>query len=125
MLAEDNRTNQMVAITMLENLGCSVTPAGNGKEALEMVMNQDFDLIFMDCLMPEMDGFEATGNIRKYEEDNNIKKNIIIALTANAMKGDKEKCLESGMDDYLSKPIKAEIIGESLLKWLPQKAIDN
>ena len=118
LLVEDNFINQQVATTMIEKYGCRVTPAGNGKEAVDIVKNQDFDLIFMDCQMPEMDGYEATQTIRNYERDGDIDHTNIIALTANAMKGDKEKCMASGMDDYMSKPIRQEDMEDKLQRWL-------
>ena len=99
LLAEDNAVNQMVAINMLEKLGCTVTPAGNGMEALKMAAKYCYDVIFMDCQMPEMDGFEATLAIRDLESGNNSRGQPIIALTANAMAGFKETCLEAGMSD--------------------------
>jgi len=128
LLAEDNPTNQMVATAMLEEYGCRVTPAGNGKEALELVLQQQFDLIFMDCRMPEMDGYEASSAIRKQEQENrDAQQVVIVALTANAMRGDREKCLAVGMNDYVSKPVLKEDLGAMLLKWLPddkkQKAV--
>ncbi len=121
LLVEDNQVNQMVATEMLNAFGCSVTPAGNGIEALSLFKQAEYDLIFMDCLMPEMDGFEATREIRKVETKHKNKRIPIIAFTANAMKGDKEKCLQSGMDDYLSKPINEDSMKDILIKWLPNK----
>jgi len=121
MLTEDNPVNQMVASEYLENFGCTVTPAGNGLEALALLKNQQFDFIFMDCQMPEMDGFEATAEIRKLEIKNKWRRVPIIALTANAMQGDKEKCLQAGMDDYISKPVMQDSLENMLAKWLPGK----
>jgi len=118
LLAEDNPVNQMVATALLEKCGCKVTPSGNGREALVLVKQQPFDLIFMDCQMPEMDGYEATKAIRKLEQQNNIKHTAIIAFTANAMKGDAEKCYDAGMDDYLTKPVKQSEMEDMLIKWL-------
>jgi len=103
LLAEDNPVNQRVAKTMLEKQGFQVTIANNGKEAIELVTSQDFDLVLMDVQMPEMDGLEATKKIRELGI-----KIPIIALTANAFEEDRKRCLEAGMDDYLSKPIKIE-----------------
>jgi PAS domain S-box-containing protein len=120
LLVEDNHINLMVATEYLEALGCIVTPAGNGLEALVQVKQQKFDLIFMDCLMPEMDGFDATKAIRDLEMQNKISYIPIIAFTANAMQGDKEKCLDSGMDDYISKPVNQKLLENILSKWLPE-----
>ncbi len=131
LLVEDNPVNQMVATEMLELLGCSVTPAGNGLEALDMTHQRSFDLIFMDCQMPEMDGFEATKRVRIREKKLAAPRSPIVAFTANAMKGDEEKCLAAGMDDYITKPISEKALENVLLKWLadklltPQKILDN
>ncbi|KAA3619934.1 MAG: response regulator [Calditrichaeota bacterium] len=102
LLAEDNKVNQMVAVKMLEKLGHAVACVDNGIKAVEAVKNKTYHLVLMDCQMPEMDGFEATRQIRHSEGSLHTP---IVALTANAMKGDREKCLASGMDDYLTKPI--------------------
>ncbi|MDB2415323.1 response regulator [Rickettsiales bacterium] len=118
LLAEDNKVNQMVASTILEKHGCYVTPAGNGKEALELVKQEKFDIILMDCQMPEMDGYEATQEIRKLETLSKSKSTPIIAFTANAMKGDAEKCIDTGMDDYISKPVKDYELLAALFRWL-------
>lgn len=109
LLAEDNPINQKVAKMHLERLGHKVETAANGKIALEMYTKNDYDLIFMDIQMPEMDGIESTQRIREFEKDIKQAEPIkIIALTANAMKGDKEACLEAGMNEYMSKPFKPE-----------------
>ena len=118
LLAEDNPTNQMVATTMLEKVGCHVTPAGNGQEAIKLMKQRHFDLIFMDCNMPEMDGFEATRIIRTLEESKDFEKTPIVAFTAYAMKGDDQKCYDAGMDDYITKPVKKQALIEMLQKWL-------
>lgn len=115
LVAEDNKINQMVTQKMLEREGMEVTIAENGMEAVKCFEKQDFDIIMMDIHMPEMDGYEATSAIRKLEEvsGNHIP---IIALTASAMEGDKEACLEAGMDGYISKPIKKDQLIETLLE---------
>jgi len=118
LLAEDNGTNLLIATEILEQYGCIVTPAGNGSEAASLTIKQKFDLIFMDCQMPEMDGYEATAAIRKHEAKSGCDTTPIIAFTANAMKGDREKCLDAGMDDYVSKPVRKEDIASVLRKWL-------
>jgi two-component system, sensor histidine kinase and response regulator len=103
LLAEDNLVNQEVATSMLETLGCEVKVASNGEEAIHDCQREAFDLVLMDCQMPGMDGFEATRAIRRWEQVTG--RHIpIVALTANAMQGDREQCLAAGMDDYLSKP---------------------
>jgi two-component system, sensor histidine kinase and response regulator len=107
LLAEDNRVNQALAVRLLEKRGHEVVVAGNGKAALEALQAQEFDVILMDVQMPEMDGLQATAAIRNGEIKNG--KHIpIIAMTAHAMTGDKERCLEAGMDDYITKPIRPE-----------------
>ncbi|NPD46231.1 MULTISPECIES: hybrid sensor histidine kinase/response regulator [unclassified Lentimicrobium] len=109
LLAEDNPINQKVAKMHLERLGHKVETAANGQIALDMYTKNNYDLIFMDIQMPEMDGIESTKRIREFEEDIKQAEPIkIIALTANAMKGDKEACLDAGMNDYMSKPFKPE-----------------
>ncbi len=126
LLAEDNPVNQKLAKLMLTKGGYLVEVANNGKEALEMYTSrpEDFDIIFMDVQMPEMDGLTATRAIRE-EEANGLRANqgpiAIVAMTANAMKGDREKCLEAGMDDYISKPIKREVVFEIINKWVLNK----
>jgi signal transduction histidine kinase/DNA-binding response OmpR family regulator len=117
LLVEDSLVNQAVGMAMLESFGCRMDVAGNGREALEAIASTHYDLILMDCQMPLMDGYEATRAIREREAsgDHRIP---IIALTAHAMKGDQEICLEAGMDGYLSKPYKAEELHTILTRWL-------
>jgi two-component system sensor histidine kinase/response regulator len=119
LLAEDNPINQKLAKMMLAKVGHQVETAGTGKEAFEkyIASSGNFDLILMDMQMPEMDGIEATRLIRDWEE-NNKDRVPIIALTANAIKGDKEKCIESGMDDYITKPINKDLFFTVIEKWL-------
>ena len=115
LLVEDNIINQRVVLRILENkLGYHVDVANNGKEAIERLEGFDYDLVVMDCLMPEMDGYEATRKIRdksSHVKDHNIQ---IIAITANAMEGDREKCLEAGMDDYVAKPISTKKLEDAI-----------
>jgi signal transduction histidine kinase/CheY-like chemotaxis protein len=115
LLAEDNLVNQKVALHMLENLGCRVTTVNNGREAVDVFDSDSYDLILMDCQMPEMDGYAATAAIRERRDGKDIP---IVALTAHAMQGDREKCLAWGMNDYLSKPIMPAAIDEMLGRWL-------
>ncbi|THB69151.1 MAG: response regulator [Gammaproteobacteria bacterium] len=121
LLAEDNLVNQQVALGMLLKLGVDADIANNGREAYDNVCANDYDLVLMDCQMPEMSGFEATASVRNIDGDKS--KTTIIALTANAMEGDREKCIESGMDDYLAKPFKPESLKEMLEKWLPPDSV--
>jgi CheY-like chemotaxis protein len=116
LLVEDNPVNLEVAVAMLESFGCKVATGINGKEELERYASTEFKLIFMDCQMPEMDGFEATAEIRKLEARSG-RSVPIIALTASAIEGDREQCLASGMDDYLTKPFTAEQMRSVLATW--------
>jgi len=128
LLAEDNVVNAKLAVRLLERLGCSVDVASNGHEALKMVQSIPFDLVFMDCQMPEMDGFEATRAIRAWEGSSRVGQSPatqlpIIALTANAMQGDRERCLAAGMNDYITKPLSradlARVLEASKPKVMP------
>ncbi len=116
LLAEDNPINRKVALRMLERWDCAVETVENGREAVEAIQRERYDVVLMDCQMPEMDGFEATDAIREWEKQSGIHVPII-ALTANAMSGDRERCIAAGMDDYLSKPIKPEPLLEMLRHW--------
>ena len=116
LLAEDNLVNQRVAVAVLKKLGLVPELAVNGLEACAAAAAKPFDLILMDCQMPEMDGFEATRQIRRQEAGG--RHVPILAMTANAMAGDRERCLEAGMDDYLAKPIAILDLKEALLRWL-------
>lgn len=121
LLVEDNLINQKVAKKLLQRIGFEISCANNGREALEAIEGKHYDIILMDMQMPVMDGLEATRNIRLREDG---EKHIpIIAMTANAMKGDKEKCFEAGMDDYLSKPIKPEELEKVVLKWIHSEPV--
>lgn len=125
LLAEDNIVNQDVMTSILEHFGIVPVIAENGLAALEMMKKDRFDIAFMDCQMPEMDGFEATQKIRDYEQAEHRKESIIIALTANAMQGDREKCLTAGMNDYLSKPIKEKPLEIVLRRWLQDEIVSE
>ncbi|WP_343731572.1 EAL domain-containing protein [Duganella sp.] len=119
LIAEDNRTNQMVAAGMLTMNGCVCEFAADGLEAVRAAQRDRFDLILMDCSMPEMDGYEATAHIRLAEQALG-RRTPLIAMTANTQIGDAEKCLAAGMDDYLAKPITLVELRHKLEKWLPQ-----
>lgn len=116
LVVEDNRANQQVVIAMLEMIGCHVEIASHGREAVAMVVGGSYDLVLMDCNMPEMDGYEATQRIRAMESEGLHLP--IIAMTANVQKGDNDRCLSAGMDDYLAKPLKLSALREKLSYWL-------
>ncbi len=118
LVVEDNPVNRLVISKMLEKFSVHITSVNDGGEAVGIVKRKKFDIIFMDCQMPNMDGYEATKIIREIEKANRQEHTPIVALTANAVKGDAEKCLATGMDDYLSKPVKIEEVESKLNKWL-------
>jgi CheY-like chemotaxis protein len=115
LLVEDNLVNQRVAQKMLEKLGCRVTLAGHGGEAMERLAAERFDAVLMDCQMPHMDGFEATRRIRRMAGTGELP---VIALTAAAFPEDLSRCREAGMDDHLSKPVTLESLAGALRKWV-------
>jgi signal transduction histidine kinase/DNA-binding response OmpR family regulator/HPt (histidine-containing phosphotransfer) domain-containing protein len=142
LLAEDNIVNQKVAVRMLQKIGNRVDVVKNGQEAVEAIGRTSYDLVLMDCQMPEMDGLEATRKIRAAESvKRKAKEKIspdplpltphenprvpIIALTANAFSGDREACLDAGMDDFLTKPVRIEELGTMISKWLPHREASN
>lgn len=116
LLAEDNDVNQKVAVRILEKFNHNVTVVENGLQAVKEVKHHRYDVVLMDVQMPVMGGFEATGNIRQYEKMNGLPRTPIIALTAHAMLGDRDKCIQAGMDDYLSKPLDSSRMMQTILK---------
>jgi two-component system sensor histidine kinase RpfC len=122
LLVEDNAVNQEVFKQMLTSLGCLVELVENGKEAFETASDENhrYDLILMDCQMPVMDGYEATRRLQKNWEEKGCQPITIVALTAHAMPGDKQKCLDAGMNDYLSKPLQMDMLSATLKRWVPE-----
>lgn len=117
LVVEDNRVNQTVALRTLNKLGCDAEAASEGREALSMLEAKTFDLVFMDVQMPLMDGIEATAEIRKFEQENNRPRLPVIAMTAHALEGDRERCMAAGMDGYITKPFNVRELSAALIKW--------
>ncbi len=118
LLVEDNPINQMVVLAVLQQFGCKVETAHNGQDAINMISQHKYDLILMDCQMPVMDGYEATHHIRELERVDGTAHTPIIAFTAHALKGASEKCIEAGMDGYISKPFQPKDLEHIVKKWL-------
>ena len=121
LVAEDNVTNQQVALAILKKLGFSADAVANGKEALASLRSIPYDLVLMDCQMPEMNGYDASACIRSLHSGVRNPQVPIVAVTAHAMKGDREKCLAAGMNDYIAKPIQPSALAATLDKWLPRE----
>ena len=117
LVVEDTPVNQAVAARMLEKVGFLAHVAENGREALEVMAQKSFAAVLMDCQMPELDGYETTREIRRREQGG--PRIPIIAMTANSMQGERERCLASGMDDYLSKPLRNRVLRDALTRWIP------
>ena len=123
LVAEDNSVNQLVAVRLLERLGCRVDVAGNGAEAVQMATRLPYSLIFMDCHMPEMDGFEATVEIRRREKELGLMAMPIIALTASVLQEDRDRCVSSGMDGIIGKPVQPAELAQMLERFAPRGAV--
>jgi two-component system, sensor histidine kinase and response regulator len=121
LIVEDNLVNQRVAVRLVEKMGYRAAVVNNGREALEAFRSGYFDLILMDCQMPEMDGFTATNEIRLLEVPGS--RTPIIAMTANAMRGDRDRCIAAGMDDYISKPVGYEDLRVMVTRWLARAEV--
>ncbi|HEX2702941.1 MAG TPA: response regulator [Solirubrobacteraceae bacterium] len=119
LVAEDSPVNQVLAVRMLERCGCQADVAGSGVEALAMLSARRYDAVLMDCQMPEMDGYDATLELRRRERG--ARHTPIIALTTET---NRERCLESGMDDYLNKPVRLGLFIETVRRWLPLELRD-
>ena len=124
LLVEDNLLNQKIVLYNLQKHNYSIIAVTNGQEALNSVLNEEFDLILMDIMLPEMNGFEITEKIRQMENENNVVNKVpIIAITANTLDNDREKCFNAGMNEYLSKPFTANQLLEKIEKFIqPEKA---
>ncbi len=125
LLVEDTAVNQEVALAMLENLGCSTDIASNGLEALDKLASQNYDLVLMDCQMPELDGYETTRCLREREQSQNLPRATVIALTAHAMVGDRQLCLDAGMDDYLAKPFTLNQLQTMLQRYQKKSTVST
>lgn len=118
LLAEDNKLNQVVAAGTLQKLGYTVEIVDGGTEAVEACKRSDFDAVLMDVMMPDMDGYEATAQVRSHEAALGGRHVPIIGLSARAMEGDREIALAAGMDDYLTKPLREDLLKEALVRWI-------
>jgi CheY-like chemotaxis protein len=116
LIADDNAVNQKLAVRLVERAGLIADVVSNGEEAVRAARERRYELILMDCQMPQMDGFEATARVRELE--GTVRRTPIVAMTAHANQGDRERCLDAGMDDYISKPVKMDELTAVLARWL-------
>jgi CheY-like chemotaxis protein len=124
LIAEDNVNNSQLVVEMLELAGCKAIVANNGREAIDKLERDQFDLVLMDWHMPEMDGVVATRTWREHERTlPNARRTPIIALTASVLPGDRDTCLRAGMDDFLAKPFSCDELFEIVRRWLPQRSL--
>jgi CheY-like chemotaxis protein len=120
LVAEDSPVNQIVATRVLERCGCRVEVVADGREALRALATRHYDAVLMDCQMPNIDGYDATVELRRAEKG--ARHTPVIAMTAQAMEGDRERCINAGMDDYISKPVRHADLINALRRWIPQHA---
>ncbi len=125
LVVDDNVVNRAVIVGMLESCECTAVEAANGQEAVTHTSGSEFDVVFMDCQMPVMDGFEATGEIRRREQADSRRRIPIVALTASALKGERERCLAAGMDDYLAKPVRQAELEGMVSRWVTTNGRGN
>jgi CheY-like chemotaxis protein len=123
LVVEDNAANLKLTVRLVERLGYHADVAGNGADAISMIERSEYDAVLMDCQMPEMDGYEATKQIRRSEKS--LRHLPIVAMTADAFSGDRERCLAAGMDDYISKPMKLHVVAAVLGRWLSKSAVPS
>ena len=123
LLVEDNEVNQLVTRGMLSKLGYQVKTVSNGETGLALMEQEPFDLVLMDCMMPEMDGFEVTRLLRELEEREARDRTPVVAITANTAEGVQARCLAAGMDDFLAKPVHLDALETVLRRWLPEEPL--
>jgi two-component system sensor histidine kinase/response regulator len=116
LVVEDGPVNRVVAIGVLERCGYHAHAVNDGREALDALSSRHYDAVLMDCQMPELDGYEATRELRRRE--NGLRHTPVIAMTAHAMSGDRERCIQAGMDDYIAKPVRAQTLTDTLARWI-------
>ena len=116
LVVEDSPVNRLVAVHMLERCGFRAHVVNDGREALQALSTQRYDAVLMDCQMPDIDGYEATRELRRRESDG--RRTPVIAMTAHAMTGDRERCVEAGMDDFIAKPVRSQTLDEVLHRWI-------